>query len=130
MPIHPHERIAQEVWRAVSTSNIEDIGRLFHKDMLWHASGRGSKSGVYEGRDAVINYLATLGEDAEVFDSELVDVLVGEHHTALVSRVTGERGAIQLDTGFVFLMRIEGDSVAEIWAIPRDQYAIDEFWSA
>lgn len=129
MPVHPHHAIAQQLWDAVSTSDLEALGSLFADDLVWHASGRGSRSGSYRGRDAVLDYLARIGEDAERFDSALVDILVGDDHTALLTRVTGERGERKLETGFVILLRIENASVAEVWAIPRDQLAIDEFWS-
>jgi ketosteroid isomerase-like protein len=129
MPVHPHEVIAQELWRAVSTSNVDALGRLFADDLVWHASGRGSRSGTFRGREAVLDYLARIGEDAERFDSALLDVLVGTDHTALITRVTAKRGDKKLETGFVLLLRIENASVAEVWAVPRDQLAIDEFWS-
>jgi ketosteroid isomerase-like protein len=129
MSAHPHFVIAQELWRALATSDLEALGRLFPDDLVWHASGRGSRSGTFHGREAVLDYLARIGEDAERFDSALEDILVGENHTALVTRVTGVRGERKLETGFVVLLRIVNACVAEVWAIPRDQLAIDEFWS-
>jgi hypothetical protein len=27
------------------------------------------------------------------------------------------------------VLRIEGDRIAEVWSIPRDQFAVDEFWA-
>ncbi len=129
MPVHPHELVAQELWRAVSTADVEALGRVFTEDLEWHASGRGSKAGTFRGPEAVLDYLAGIGEDAERFDSELVDILVGRVHTALVTRVSGERGGKKLESGFVLLLRIEGDRIAEVWAIPRDQLSIDEFWA-
>ena len=129
MSLHPHERVARELWRAVSEGDAEALGRVFTDDVAWHASGRGSKSGTFRGPEAVLDYLASLGEDSERFDSTLVDILVGQNHTALLTRLTGERGDRKLETGFVFLLQIEGERIAEVWAVPRDQHAIDEFWS-
>lgn len=126
---HPHERIARELWRAVSRGDVEDIEQLFREDLLWHASGRGPRAGTFEGRDEVLDYLAGLGEDTERFDSTLEDVLVGSDYTALVFRVAGQRGDQQIETGFVMLLRIAANQVAEVWMVPRDQHAIDEFWS-
>ena len=130
MSSHPGERVARELWRAVSTSDVEALGRVFTDDVDWHASGRGSKAGTFHGPEAVLDYLASLGEDAERFDSTLLDILVGQHHTALLTRLTAERSDRKLETGFVFLLRIEGERIAEVWAVPRDQHAIDEFWAA
>ena len=129
MPIHPHELVAQELWRAVSTADVEALDRVFTPDLEWHASGRGKRAGTFTGPEAVLDYLAGIGEDAERFDSDLEDILVGNKLTALVTRVTGERGGQKLESGFVLLLRIEGDRIAEVWAIPRDQLSIDEFWA-
>jgi hypothetical protein len=43
--------------------------------------------------------------------------------------VIGKRGGRSLDTGFILIFRIAGERIAEIWAVPRDQYAVDEFWA-
>jgi len=44
-------------------------------------------------------------------------------------RVHGQRAGKQLDTGFILIFRIENGRLAEVWAVPRDQYAVDAFWS-
>ncbi len=49
--------------------------------------------------------------------------------TAVLYHVIGVRGDRRLDTGFVLILRIEVDRLAEAWAVPRDQHAVDEFWS-
>jgi ketosteroid isomerase-like protein len=130
VPSHPHEQLARALWKAVSAADLDEVERLTTDDFTWHASGRGPRSGTISGRDAVLDYLARIGEDAERFDSGLEDVLVGDLYTALVYRVTGVRGAHKLDTDFVLLLRFELDRLAEAWAVPRDQHAVDEFWSA
>ena len=129
MPSHPHERLARSLWRAVSSSDVSSLVRLCTEDLTWHASGRGRHSGTIRGRDAVLDYLADIGEDSDRFDSSLEDVLVGDLYTALLYHVIGERAGRKLDTGFVLLLRIEVDRLAEAWAVPRDQLAVDEFWS-
>jgi ketosteroid isomerase-like protein len=98
-------------------------------DVVWHSSGRGPRSGDYRGRDAILEYLASIGEDAEQFDSELDDILVGADRTAILFRVSGRRGERLLEIGFVLLIRFEDNQIAEVWSIARDQYALDEFWS-
>ena len=44
-------------------------------------------------------------------------------------RVQGRRGEKQLDTGFILIFRIEDRLLTEVWAVPRDQYAVDAFWA-
>lgn len=129
VPSHPHEQLARALWDAVSSGDVAALERLSTDDLVWHASGRGPRSGTLRGRDAVFDYLARIGEDTERFDSELEDVLVGDLLTALLYRVIGVRGDRKLDTGFILILRIEVDRLAEAWAVPRDQHAVDEFWS-
>lgn len=129
MPSHPHEALARSLWRAVSSADVEALERLCTQDLTWHASGRGRRAGSVRGRDAVLDYLADIGEDSDRFDSTLEDVLVGDLYTALLYDVVGERKGRKLDTGFVLLLRFELDRLAEAWAVPRDQLAVDEFWA-
>lgn len=121
--------LARAAWNAVSESDVAAIGRLVAEDVVWHASGRGSRSGDVSGRAGILDYLAGIGEDAERFDSELEDILVGETHTAILFRVSGQRGGRRLESGFVLLLRFEDNRIAEVWSIARDQHAIDEFWA-
>jgi ketosteroid isomerase-like protein len=102
--------------------------RLCSPDLVWHASGRGPRSGSHRGLDEVFAYLAAIGDAAERFDSQFERILVGDDHVAVFFKVIGKRGGRSLDTGFILVFRIAGDRIAEIWAVPRDQYAVDEFW--
>ena len=126
---HPNADLARIAWEAVSTSDIETLAQVCREDLLWHASGRGPRSGEYRGRDTVLEYLAAIGEAAERFDSSLEHILTNDDLVAVLFRVKGNRGAKHLDTGFILIFRIEEKRLAEVWAVPRDQYAIDEFWS-
>lgn len=129
MPDHPHAKLARDLWRAVSSADVTALERLSTDDLTWHASGRGPRSGTLRGREAVLDYLAGIGEDADRFDSQLEDVLVGDLFTAVMYRVQASRGDRKLDTGFVGILRIEADQLAEVWSVPRDQLAVDAFWA-
>jgi ketosteroid isomerase-like protein len=128
MTDHPHVKLARIAWRAAADGDVETLSKVCSEDLTWHASGRGSRSGAYRGQPAVFDYLASIGDAADRFDSELEDLLVGEDKVAVLFRIRGTRGAQRLDTHFILLFRIESGRIAEVWAIPRDQYAIDEFW--
>jgi ketosteroid isomerase-like protein len=125
---HPNAKLAQTAWEAVSKSDIDTLERLLADDLVWHASGRGRRSGVYRGRAAVLDYLAAIGEAAERFDSRLDHVLVNEDLVAVLFHVTGKRRGRVLDTDFILLFRIGAGRIAEVWAVPRDQHAVDDFW--
>lgn len=128
MTRHPHAVLARAAWEAVSASDVEAIGHLCTEELTWHASGRGARSGDYRGRDAVIEYLAAIGDATDRFDSRLDEILVNDSLVAVLFNVSGTRGERALDTGFILLFRIEDQRIAEVWAVPRDQHAVDEFW--
>ena len=125
----PSDRVARDLWNAVSNADVESIERLSLDELTWHTAGRGPRAGTYRGRQAVLDHLAAIGEGAERFDMALEDVLIGDEHTALLYRVTAARRDRKLDTGWVLLLRIVDGRLAEAWSIPRDQHAVDEFWS-
>lgn len=121
--------IARRAWDAVSTADIDGLARVSTDTISWHAAGRGSRSGDFNGRREVLDYLASLGEATERFDLALEDVLAGAVLTAIVLSLKGKRQGHEIESGTILLLRFEGTRVAEVWAIPRDQFAIDEFWS-
>ena len=125
----PWADVARKAWHAVSTGDAEELATVLAEDAVWYASGRGPRSGEFHGRAAIIDYLGGIGEAAEQFDSELEDVLEGHGHTAMLFRVDGRRKGRSLSTGFVLLLTIADQRISEVWAIPRDQHAVDEFWA-
>ena len=54
---HPLADLARTAWEAVSKSDVDTLAKVASEDLVWHASGRGARSGAYRGRDAVIEYL-------------------------------------------------------------------------
>jgi len=126
---HPNAKLTRIAWEAASAGDTDALSLVFSSDLVWHASGRGVRSGDYRGQTEVFEYLATIGDAAERFDSRLDHVLVGEAHTAVLFHVVGERRGRRLDTDFILIFRIDGDRIAEVWAVPRDQHAVDEFWA-
>ncbi len=126
---HPHAKLARSAWEAAAHGDRATLERLCSPELVWHASGRGARSGEYRGIDSVLEYLAAIGDAAERFDSRFEDVLVGEELVAVLFRVGGQRRERTLDTGFILLFRVDEGRIAEVWAVPRDQHAVDEFWS-
>ena len=126
---HPHAELARMAWEAVSKGDVDALSKVASPDLVWHASGRGTRSGAYRGRDAVIEYLAAIGDAADQFDSSLEDVLVSDDLVAVLFHVLGQRHGRSLSTGFILIFRVADGRIAEVWAVPRDQHAVDEFWA-
>jgi ketosteroid isomerase-like protein len=126
---HPHAKLARTAWEAAAHGDSETLARCCSEDMVWHASGRGLRSGLYRGLAETLDYLSAIGGAADDFQSSFEDVLVGEDLVAVLFRVTGRRRERVLDTEFILLFRVAAGRIVEVWAIPRDQHAVDEFWA-
>jgi ketosteroid isomerase-like protein len=126
---HPHATLARAVWEAVSHGDTRALQRICAPDLVWHASGRGPRSGDYRGLDSALDYLAAIGEDAEQLSSRFEEVLVGDERVAVIFHMNAERLGRVLDTDFILLFRVAGERVAEVWAVACDQHAVDAFWA-
>lgn len=122
-------KVATRAWEAVSKGDVSALEKVYTEDIVWHVAGRGPRAGDHRGREAVLSYLASVGEDVELFDASLEDVLVGDERLAFVMRARGERKGRTLDATYLLLARIEDGRVAELWSTAFDQYAVDAFWA-
>ncbi len=126
---HPNAEIACAAWEAVAHGDAQALAKAFSPNVVWHASGRGPRSGTFTGLDAVLEYLAEIGDAAQRFDMRLDDVLVSESRAVVLFSVEGQRGRRRLVADFIVLFQIEAGLVVEAWAVPHDQHAVDEFWA-
>ncbi len=126
---HPHARLVRALWNAAAEGDREAMEALFSRDVVWHSSGRGRFAGDKQGPEAVFDYLGTLGELADEFRTELVDVLVGDARAAVLFRVHGERKGRQLDIDYLLLFAVRDGRIREVWSYPRDRAALEAFWA-
>lgn len=62
--------LGRRAWEAISDSDLDALRRLWSEKLVWHAEGGGHPwSGHFEGRDAVIEHLAQIGDSVEQFVS-------------------------------------------------------------
>jgi ketosteroid isomerase-like protein len=121
--------VAAGAWQAVSSGDVAALETFCRQDLVWHASGRSVHAGDHRGRDAVLGYLAGVGEDVERFDLELEDVLVGDTGAVMVMRARGRRGERVLDAVYLVRLRFDEGRIAEVWSVALDQPAVDAFWA-
>jgi uncharacterized protein len=100
-------------------------------DVVGHVPGRSPLAGVRRGRAAVEGYIreaiATAHGEVTV---ELIDMLAGAEHVALVVRERFVDGDRSLDMRRANLYRVEAGKISEIWIFEHDQYAVDEWFAA
>lgn len=121
--------LAKAVWDALSVGDVEVLDELLGENLLWHVPGKHLLSGTKTGRDQVLDYLGTLGEETEAYDLQLRDILVNNDRGLILYHVSGKRGGRTLDTYQMLLFQVEDNRITEAWSNPFDQYAVDNFWA-
>ena len=125
---HPNAELATRAWEAVATSDVDALKELWAPDILWHVTSDNPWFGDHVGIDAVIDYLAAMGEAGEIFDSHVIDVLVSDDRVLLVTGVTARRFDKHVETSGCMLARIENAKIAEVWSLPLDPKVFTGFW--
>ncbi len=121
--------LAKAIWDALSVGDAEVVMELMAEDVLWHVAGNNRISGTRQGREQVLDYLGSLGEETDVYDLELRDILVNDDRGLILFHVDGKRKDRTLDTYFMLLFQVEDNQIKEAWSNPFDQHAVDTFWS-
>lgn len=122
--------LARRAWQAVSESDVAALQKIWSPDLVWHATGRGAPwSGRHVGQEAVLDYLARVGETVERFDARLDDILIGEKRIAYMFHVSLERDARVLEVDYLLVARVEEHVAVEVWTAPLDPGSLEAFWS-
>ena len=127
-PMPTTEELARRAWSAVSRGDTETLTEILAPGVVWHATGANPWRGDHEGIDAILDYLARIGEMTERFEATLVDVLASKERVLIVFRAILERGSRRLDVPYLLLARVEGAHATEVWTVPLDPAALTDFW--
>ena len=131
VPEHPHAAMARRAWDALSRGDSEALRALLAPDVLWHATARRTPwTGGHRGPDAILDFLARVGEVADEFRARMVDLLVSEERVLIAFHVQIRVGSRRVELDYLLLGRVAKGRFAEIWTLPLDPDAIEAFWSA
>ena len=122
--------VLRRLLTAFAERDVAAMAERLAEDVRWHTPGSSKLAGNPEGREAVLAQLAKSGQlSGGTYRVELVDLLEGEDHAAMVYRGTATREGRSLDLLHLGLYRIAGGRVQEVWIEPLDQEAFDAFWA-
>jgi ketosteroid isomerase-like protein len=127
--IATNAELARRAWDAVARSDIGALHEVFADDLIWHATGATPWRGLHRGFDAVLDYLARVGEVTDGFDARLDDVLVSADRVLLVFNAQLKIGERALDIDYQCLARIEDGCAVEVWTSPLDPDKVARFWA-
>jgi ketosteroid isomerase-like protein len=125
-----NEALVRRVFEAFARKEGFALRRLFAENAVWTVPGRGVMAGVHRGRDEVFRFLARLPKETDgTYGSTLHDVLASDDRAAALYTARGTRRGRTLELDQVLLFRIEDGLVQEVFALPSDPEAFEEFWA-
>jgi ketosteroid isomerase-like protein len=128
MAEHPNVARINDVYAAMGKGDLAALHDMFAEDLVWHDCGRNQLSGDYRGREGVFQYFGKVMEVTEgSLHIELHSVLADDEHGVALMTISATRGQQSLNVNAVDVMHLHDGKVAEVWAIPTDQYTYDEF---
>jgi ketosteroid isomerase-like protein len=129
MPDHPNSEFATALWDAVAQGDSEAVRALLADEVVWHAGGRHALSGEFSGPDAVLDYLARVGERADELSTELTDIFVNDSGAVVIYRLSARRELKRLETELFLELEIREGKLVRARSVSVDQVASNEFWS-
>jgi len=127
---HLHVVIARRLWAAIADGNADDVRDLLADEVVWRASGQNRVlAGDHHGPEGVLDFLATVGEFTDEFNSELRDIFYSERGAVISYHATARQADKKLVMDYLLLLTIEDGQIVAAWSVPLDQHANDGFWS-
>jgi ketosteroid isomerase-like protein len=126
---HSNHVIVRDLWDAIARGDSAAIRALLSEKPVWQMPGSSAVAGSYVGADAVLHFLARIGELTDDLQADLLDSFVSERGAVLHYRIHAVRGSERLDTEHLFLVRIEAGRIFEATFAPFDQQRYDRFFT-
>lgn len=120
--------LARQIWDATAKGDPTALGEILSDEVVWITHGENPVAGRFEGRCAVIEYLAQIGDLVDDLRSELKEIYAAPSGAVLFYHVLARRGPKLLDMDFFLRIRTEEHRVSLIDSVPVDQGPTDEFW--
>lgn len=128
---HPNVDIVRDGYGAFGRGDLNSLQQhFFTPDVRWHCAGCSQLSGDYKGVEQV---LAWFGRRAELSGGTLTvdlhDVVGNAEHVVALTTVRAARDGKRLVDQTVQVYHMRDGRTTEVWTVPSDQQASDEFWS-
>jgi ketosteroid isomerase-like protein len=111
-------------------SGDADVLRELLAECTWHAPGESLIAGAFAGGDEIVTRFGRLSEMTNGTLTFHVHEILGDgQHVVGLDRVTARRGDRTLDMNRLVIAHARDGKLMDVWLVPEDQYAFDEFWS-
>jgi ketosteroid isomerase-like protein len=118
------------LWNAIASGEAQKLRDLLGDKSVWRMYGESPLAGTYVGTDAILDFMAHVGELADDLRSDLIDIYVNDGGAVLHYSIHATRGREVLDIESLFMIRVAGGRIVEGVFAPIDQQRYDRFFSA
>lgn len=125
------EKVSQ-FYTALAQGDFETVGALLSDDLVWHQPGKGTLSGIYNGKQNVFVHLGRMAQLSNgTFAIDQVDYVTenGDLVVAAIGFAVSANGH-SMEMKGVDLFRFKNDLIKEVWLFSERIDEEDRFWTA
>jgi ketosteroid isomerase-like protein len=131
MAEHPNAVLAREAFDAMARGDVEWLQAHMHEDVVFHQGGRFPTAGTYSGRDAVFGHMMEFFTLVDFsMQTAVHDIAATDDHAVSLITVSIDYQGRRLDFDEAHVWHISNGVTTEMWAVPVDPYAVDDFFAA
>ncbi|RRD78322.1 nuclear transport factor 2 family protein [Tannerella forsythia] len=122
----------RQFYTALAQGDFETVGALLSDDLIWHQPGKGTLSGVYNGKQNVFAHLGRMAQLSNgTFAIDQVDYVTGNGDlvVAAIGFAVSANGH-SMEMRGVDLFRFDNDLIKEVWLFSERIDEEDRFWTA
>ena len=122
--------LVKKYFSSIQTGDLETLGALVAKDVVWYQPGENKFSGTHTGAEAVFGMIGGMMEvSGGSFKIDKVHAVMANGSKVAASvRFSGERDGISMAMNGVDILTIKDGQISEAWLYSEDQAAEDAFW--
>ena len=114
---------------ALAAGDGDGVARRLSEAVVWHVGGSHSLSGRHEGRERVVQMLATFKERSGGTVRVLLGSVMLNAELAVVPvQFSADRAGRSLSGSGLDVFRLGPSGIEEVWLFSFDQGAEDTFW--
>jgi ketosteroid isomerase-like protein len=127
---HANADLARDAFDAIARGDTDWLAAHMHTDIAFYQGGRFPTAGTYVGRDAVFGHMLEFFALVD-FSMQITvqDIAASDDHAMSVVRVSLDYRGGHLDFDEAHIWRVQDGLVTQIWALPKDPYAVDDFFA-
>lgn len=126
---HPQLEALRKSEEAFAKGDVDGWLAIYHDDFVLHIPGRHSFAGDYTGKEAVLELYGSFSERYSPTGSETLAMFADDEYGISLERWNAARADRTFAEQLVGVVRFRDGKVSEMWVIPFDQAARDE-WMA